>query len=385
MICRRPRSVPRAVGLAFHEAVDDPALEILGARPLRQFETGVADRRRRCRRCRARRASPRARCGTGRRRRRLLPSSTICAWVSSTPEEQDATDEYRSRSLQICSACGIVISPSATAMPSAVVPLETPIESCTSQATSGGRASRRRAPNRSSAAASWSGRNAHPSGSADARHPASPPSRRRRPSRPSPGGRCPPAAVPRSARCRWPGATSTPGPVLPLRGEHRRMRRDDAVAAARPHHRDLVRSSASLRLPCFSSTRRNAWSARMRVKSLTPPLPSVLPITAMTSSAVNLPGRDPFLEAARILNGLQFDLRNFNRHRLDTPSCVLIDRFIACEAYARHAASFHNPRRDQSCRAWHFWPCSSRSCVARSRPRQSRAGRYHWRSRNRTP
>jgi hypothetical protein len=40
--------------------------------------------------------------------------------------------------------------------------------------------------------------------------------------------------------------------------------------------------SASLRRPLFNSTRRNAWSARMRVKSFTPPLPSVLPITAMT-------------------------------------------------------------------------------------------------------
>ena len=47
--------------------------------------------------------------------------------------------------------------------------------------------------------------------------------------------------------------------------------------------------SASLRLPSLSRTRRYAWSARMRVKSLTPPLPSVLPTTAMTSSAVNCP------------------------------------------------------------------------------------------------
>ena len=52
--------------------------------------------------------------------------------------------------------------------------------------------------------------------------------------------------------------------------------------------------SASERLPSFFSTARNAWSARMRVKSLTPPLPSVLPMTAMTSSAENC----PFLIAA---------------------------------------------------------------------------------------
>src|SRR4029077_9073634 len=49
--------------------------------------------------------------------------------------------------------------------------------------------------------------------------------------------------------------------------------------------------SASPRRPLLSSTRRNAWSARMRVKSFTPPLPSVLPITAMTWSAVNWPWR----------------------------------------------------------------------------------------------
>src|SRR5581483_9300051 len=51
----------------------------------------------------------------------------------------------------------------------------------------------------------------------------------------------------------------------------------------------ILAMSASLRLPCLSSTRRNAWSARMRVKSLTPPLPSVLPMTAITSSAANWP------------------------------------------------------------------------------------------------
>ena len=47
--------------------------------------------------------------------------------------------------------------------------------------------------------------------------------------------------------------------------------------------------SASLRLPCFCNTRRKAWSARMRVKSFTPPLPSVLPMTAITWSAANCP------------------------------------------------------------------------------------------------
>ena len=53
------------------------------------------------------------------------------------------------------------------------------------------------------------------------------------------------------------------------------------------HTIGIFAMSASLRLPFFNSTRRNASSARMRVKSFTPPLPSVLPITAVISSAVN--------------------------------------------------------------------------------------------------
>ncbi len=72
--------------------------------------------------------------------------------------------------------------------------------------------------------------------------------------------------------------------------------------------------SASERLPSFFSTARNAWSARMRVKSLTPPLPSVLPITAMTSSAANWPVLDRRLHAGGVLYVLQFDFGDFNGH-----------------------------------------------------------------------
>ena len=50
-------------------------------------------------------------------------------------------------------------------------------------------------------------------------------------------------------------------------------------------------TSSALRRPCRSSTRRKAWSARMRVKSFTPPFPSVLPTTATTWSALNWPAR----------------------------------------------------------------------------------------------
>ena len=71
------------------------------------------------------------------------------------------------------------------------------------------------------------------------RHPSWRPSRRRRPSRPSRGGRYPPAGARRSSRCRSRAATLSAGPVLSLRGEDGGVRRDHAVAAARPHHRDL--------------------------------------------------------------------------------------------------------------------------------------------------
>src|SRR6266545_3621874 len=78
------------------------------------------------------------------------------------------------------------------------------------------------------------------------------------------------------------------GPVLPLRAN------TVACGVMTPSHppdhtMGMRATSASPRRPDFNRTRRNAWSARMRVKSLTPPLPSVLPMTAITSSAVNCP------------------------------------------------------------------------------------------------
>src|SRR5919108_533014 len=55
-----------------------------------------------------------------------------------------------------------------------------------------------------------------------------------------------------------------------------------------PDHTIGTCSTSTLdRVPRSRSTPRKAWSARMRVKSLTPPLPSVLPMTAVTWSAVN--------------------------------------------------------------------------------------------------
>jgi hypothetical protein len=52
----------------------------------------------------------------------------------------------------------------------------------------------------------------------------------------------------------------------------------------------------------------------MRVKSLTPPLPSVLPMTAMTSSAANCPLRMQASMPGRILHVLQFDFGDFDGH-----------------------------------------------------------------------
>src|ERR1700733_662740 len=47
--------------------------------------------------------------------------------------------------------------------------------------------------------------------------------------------------------------------------------------------------SSRLRVPFLPRARRYVWSARVRLKSLTPPFPSVFPIKATTWSAVNLP------------------------------------------------------------------------------------------------
>ncbi len=80
------------------------------------------------------------------------------------------------------------------------------------------------------------------------------------------------------------------GPVLALRANTVAC---GVITPSQPPDQTIgiLAISASERLPCFFSTARNAWSARMRVKSLTPPLPSVLPMTAITLSALNCPLR----------------------------------------------------------------------------------------------
>ena len=60
---------------------------------------------------------------------RALPTTTTWAWSSSTPDEQDATEEYRSRLCITSASAGISISPSATAIPRAVHPLDRSIDS----------------------------------------------------------------------------------------------------------------------------------------------------------------------------------------------------------------------------------------------------------------
>ena len=59
----------------------------------------------------------------------MLPTTTTWAWSSSTPEEQDATAENSERLFITSSLVGISISPSATAMPRPVVPLDRSIDS----------------------------------------------------------------------------------------------------------------------------------------------------------------------------------------------------------------------------------------------------------------
>ena len=50
------------------------------------------------------------------------------------------------------------------------------------------------------------------------------------------------------------------------------------------------------------------------MKSLTPPLPSVLPMTAITSSAANCPAAMHCLQAGGILHVLELDLCDLDRH-----------------------------------------------------------------------
>ena len=57
-----------------------------------------------------------------------LPTTTTCARSSSTPDEHEATEEYSDRSRSTSLSAGIVDLAKATAMPSAVPPLETSIE-----------------------------------------------------------------------------------------------------------------------------------------------------------------------------------------------------------------------------------------------------------------
>ena len=60
---------------------------------------------------------------------RALPTTTICARSSSTPDEQDATDEYSARLCRTSPSDTASISRSAIAIPSAVVPLDRSIDS----------------------------------------------------------------------------------------------------------------------------------------------------------------------------------------------------------------------------------------------------------------
>ena len=202
------------------------------------------------------------------------------------------------------------------------------MELWTSQATASGGAIPRRAPNRWSAAASWSGRNARPS-DRRCRHPSSPPCT---PSatfstiagRPiSSGNSSALIAVPITSR------DLSAGPVLPLRAKTVAC---GVMTPSQPPDQTIgiCAISASERCRCFMQHARNAWSARMRVKSLTPPLPSVLPITAMTCRRGT--GRpDASLEPGGILHGLQFDLGDFNRHS----AAILSVLACSCRSHPR--------------------------------------------------
>src|SRR5258708_38598995 len=60
---------------------------------------------------------------------RTFPATTTCARSSSTPDEHDATAEDSARLRMTSLSAGIVISPSAAAMPRGAVPLDTSMDS----------------------------------------------------------------------------------------------------------------------------------------------------------------------------------------------------------------------------------------------------------------
>ncbi len=196
-----------AIGLAFHEAIDRrvPQGRRLAAAPANRVRRCGWTRR--CRRGPARPSLPNDRCDSGHRHR------TCCREVRSGPgsiRRRTSTRPPTNKGRD----CGK--SPRPRASPSRPAPPQCRAPSCR-WTLPWSRELRRpvpvlgiahHVPTRWSGAGSWSAHNERPP-DLECRHSASPPSRRRRPSPPSPAGRYLRAEAPRSSRCREQGATST--------------------------------------------------------------------------------------------------------------------------------------------------------------------------------
>ena len=149
------------------------------------------------------------------------------------------------------------------------------------------------------------------------------------------------------------------GPVLSLRAKTVAC---GVMTPSQPpdHTIGIWLTAFSSRLPCLSNMRRKAWSARMRVKSLTPPFPSVLPMTPMTASALNRPLVMPFSRP----EASDTDFNSTLRTSIAIASCLTLARRIrrGCRAipYPRPIVDFAI-KRAQCIRS----PLSFRSSTAR--------------------
>src|SRR6267154_4969102 len=100
------------------------------------------------------------------------------------------------------------------------------------------------------------------------------------------------------------------------------MRRDDAVAAAGPNHRHVVNLGFGA-LAMLEQDAAECLVGQNAGEIVDAAIAFGLADDCDDLVGAEFPRRYQALKAARILNGFQFDLRNFNRHSLQTPLSVL--------------------------------------------------------------
>ena len=111
------------------------------------------------------------------------------------------------------------------------------------------------------------------------------------------------------------------GAGLAVAGEDRGVRRDDAITAARPNHRHVVDLGFGARAELEQHAPKRLVGQNAG-EIVDPAIAFGLADHRDDLVGAELAGRDQSLKAARILNGFQFDLRNFNRHSRETPRCL---------------------------------------------------------------